>query len=194
MSHPLLRADAQANRIRLIEAAHEVFRERGLDAEMKAIAERAGVGIATLYRNFATKEDLVAAMMAEVQGRMEAAVTRARSQDDPIEALCRLLRTGCEMLDQYGYLMSVLHQDACDDASRHFDKRQEIIGAVIGLLNRGIAAGIFRADLDVEFVALRVLTSLLPPLYRHLRQTRSLDEIVAAHMDLLLHGMQPPHR
>jgi AcrR family transcriptional regulator len=60
------RADAARNRQRLLAAASEVFRERGIEAGVGDIAERAGVGRATLFRNFPTKQDLVVAVMAEL--------------------------------------------------------------------------------------------------------------------------------
>ena len=56
-----LRADAERNRVHLLQAATELFRERGLDAGVAEIAQRAGVGRGTLFRNFPTKEDLIAA-------------------------------------------------------------------------------------------------------------------------------------
>ncbi len=60
-----LRADAQRNRTRLLETASALFRERGLDVGVAEIAEAAGVGRGTLFRNFASKEDLIAAVVAE---------------------------------------------------------------------------------------------------------------------------------
>lgn len=58
-----MRADAQRNRDKLIEVAHQVFRERGMDAPMDEIAKRAGVGPGTLYRHFPTREALHDAVM-----------------------------------------------------------------------------------------------------------------------------------
>ncbi len=67
MSHtPSSRSDALANRQRLVQAAREVFSERGTHADIKEIVERAGVGIGTVYRNFATKEDLLAEIVTSV--------------------------------------------------------------------------------------------------------------------------------
>jgi AcrR family transcriptional regulator len=59
------RADAARNRQRLLQAASECFRERGLEVGVSEIAERAGVGRATLFRNFPTKSDLVVAIIIE---------------------------------------------------------------------------------------------------------------------------------
>ena len=59
------RADAERNRRRLLDAAAELFGERGLDVGVAEIAQRAGVGRATLFRNFPTKEDLIAAIVVD---------------------------------------------------------------------------------------------------------------------------------
>ena len=60
MTSPVsLRQDAQRNRERILEAARETFREQGLDAPLEEIARRAGVGIATLYRRFPTRDALI---------------------------------------------------------------------------------------------------------------------------------------
>ena len=64
-SERALRADAERNRRRLLDAAQELFRERGLDVGVADIAERAGVGRGTLFRNFASKEDLIAAIVVD---------------------------------------------------------------------------------------------------------------------------------
>lgn len=60
-----MRADARRNRDAILDAAREVFDAEGIGASLDGIAVRAGVGNATLYRNFPTREDLLAAMMAE---------------------------------------------------------------------------------------------------------------------------------
>src|SRR6201985_1731376 len=72
-----LRADAERNRRRLLEAASTLFRERGLDVGVAEIAQQAGVGRGTLFRNFPTKEDLIAAIVVE---QMNEAVAWGRQQ------------------------------------------------------------------------------------------------------------------
>ncbi|MFD7077561.1 TetR/AcrR family transcriptional regulator [Nocardioides sp. NPDC057577] len=73
-----MRADAKRNRERLIEVAHAVFKERGLDAPLDEVARRAGVGPGTLYRHFPTREALHEAIMAtwieEVSAHVEKAM------------------------------------------------------------------------------------------------------------------------
>src|SRR3954453_14238770 len=58
-----MRADAQRNRERLIEAARDVFREQGYDASLDEVAKRAGVGAGTLYRHFPSRDVLMDAIM-----------------------------------------------------------------------------------------------------------------------------------
>jgi AcrR family transcriptional regulator len=70
-----LRADAERNRRRLIEAATEMFCERGLEIGVGEIARQAGVGRGTLFRNFPTKDHLIAAVVTD---RMAESVARAR--------------------------------------------------------------------------------------------------------------------
>src|ERR1700747_3754167 len=82
-----LRADAERNRRRLIEPAQTLFRERGLEVGVAEIACLAGVGRGTLFRNFPTKQDLIAAIVIE---RMHEACALAHTlldAADPGEAL-----------------------------------------------------------------------------------------------------------
>src|SRR6476469_8272865 len=60
------RSDARANRERVISAARDLFSERGVGAEIRDIAERAGVAVGTIYRNYPTKGDLLAGILADV--------------------------------------------------------------------------------------------------------------------------------
>ena len=70
------RADAARNRARLLEAATEMFRERGVEVGVGEIADRAGVGRGTLFRNFPTKQELVVAVIAH---RMHEAIATGRA-------------------------------------------------------------------------------------------------------------------
>ena len=58
-----LRADAERNRRRILDAAAELFAERGLHVSLDEVAERAGVGVGTVYRRFADREALVDALL-----------------------------------------------------------------------------------------------------------------------------------
>ena len=77
-----LRADAEANRQRILVGARQVFLESGLDAPVQAVARRAGVSTATLYRRFPNRDDLVAEVFAqEVLDCVDAVVLAARDPD-----------------------------------------------------------------------------------------------------------------
>lgn len=82
-----MRADAQRNRERILAAAEEVFLERGANVVLDEVAKRAGVGVATLYRRFPTREDLLAAAYS---ARFETFAETSRRRDaelDPVSAL-----------------------------------------------------------------------------------------------------------
>jgi AcrR family transcriptional regulator len=79
-TEPRQRADARRNRQRILDAAASAFAEGGLDVPLETVAERAGVGIGTLYRHFATREDLVAGCFL---GRLDAHV---RAAEDALTA------------------------------------------------------------------------------------------------------------
>lgn len=79
---PRQRRDARRNRELLLEAAHEVFTEQGLDAALDVIARRAGVGNATLYRHFPTRAALVDAVFRDsLTGTMDAGERARRAPD-----------------------------------------------------------------------------------------------------------------
>jgi AcrR family transcriptional regulator len=74
-----LRADAERNRRRLIDAAAEIFNERGIDASIAEIRERAGVGQGTVFRHFPTKEHLIAAVMRAPDAAIDGLLRRAQA-------------------------------------------------------------------------------------------------------------------
>lgn len=85
------RADARRNRERLLEAAFKVFAEVGVDAQMTDIAEEAGLGIGTLYRNFPSKEELVNALVLDRLTSASEAVGKTAEAPDAWKALVRLI-------------------------------------------------------------------------------------------------------
>ena len=92
------RADAVRNRQLLLRAATEAFAEQGTDVSIAEIAQRAGVGKGTVFRHFATKEDLVAAIMGGMIDRLVATGTGLSDAGDPAAALFEFMTTAIEML------------------------------------------------------------------------------------------------
>ena len=94
---PILRADAERNRCRIVEAARAVFAEQGLDASMNEVARRAGVGVATLFRRFPTRDDLITATFADKMTAYANAIDDALADSDPWRGFCTYVERVCEM-------------------------------------------------------------------------------------------------
>ena len=82
-----LRRDAERNRQRILQAASEVFTERGLDVSLDEVARYAGVGVGTVYRRFRTKEDLVEALFVDRIEEVAALAEEAARAADPWSGL-----------------------------------------------------------------------------------------------------------
>jgi AcrR family transcriptional regulator len=92
-----LRVDAERNRDAILSAARAVFAERGTNAPLEEIARRADVGIATLYRRFRTREDLLAAAFEPKLCAYAAASRAACAEPDPWIGFCGFVWAVCEM-------------------------------------------------------------------------------------------------
>src|SRR5438874_302222 len=95
--HSVLRADARRNRQRILAAARSVFAEQGLDAPLAEVAGRAGVGIATLYRRFPTREDLIVASFEQKMDAYVNAVDEALQAPDAWSGFQGCLERVCAM-------------------------------------------------------------------------------------------------
>jgi AcrR family transcriptional regulator len=179
---PAERADARANRERLLAAAAEVFAERGLSAEMKEIAERAGVGIGTIYRNFPSKGDLIAAIIGDAVDGFERALEDALALEDPEMAVRVFVRGGIGVVERYGGLMSVMldgHAQAV---------RQAASERIAKMIAGGIRTGRVRADLDPQIAAAMLMSIFTPWSLAALRRSHTPEQIADAFVDLFLHG------
>jgi AcrR family transcriptional regulator len=148
------RSDARRNRDAIVAAALEALTESP-DASLNAIAKRAGVGNATLYRHFETREELVLAVyQQEVRNLVQSADSLLREQA-PIDAL----RSWVERLARYAVTKHGL-ADALRKASApgsdlsSSDTYSAIVAALDRLLQANIAAGVLRRDLNAEDVIL----------------------------------------
>jgi AcrR family transcriptional regulator len=190
---PSERADARANRARLVEAARAVFSERGLAAEMKEIAERAGVGVGTIYRNFPSKEDLVFAVMRDALAATIAEARVAEAMDDPIDGLRALLASALAMIDRYGWLVEAMlgGQFLPNPQMRAELERHKNFGGFERLIQRAVGQGRLRADLDMR-VATTMLTGTITPWnYRRFLAGLTPEQAADAVMTLFLRGSAP---
>src|SRR5215216_2148239 len=140
-----LRADAEQNRARVLQAARELFAEQGLDASANSIARRAGVGIATLLRRFPTRDDLIAAAFAEKMTAYTHAIDDALAAADPWQGFCTYIERVCQMqADDRGFA-DVLTM-TFPTAKAFEEERNRSARALTELLERAKAAGQLRDD------------------------------------------------
>jgi AcrR family transcriptional regulator len=91
------RKDAERNRRRLLAAAREVFRDRGVAATLNDVAHHAGLGVGTVYRHFANKEELIDALFDDMVETVDGYVREAEEQPDAWLGLTRALEKVCEV-------------------------------------------------------------------------------------------------
>ncbi|HEX6651753.1 MAG TPA: helix-turn-helix domain-containing protein [Thermoleophilaceae bacterium] len=150
-----LRADAARNRERIIAAAAAVFAERGLDAATAEIAHRAGVGEATLFRRFPTKDDLIDAV---IETRMEEVAVLADAAADHPDPAVALERFMADLVKQFSRDKGFFEAagERCMNDPRFQPLRERALEAAGRLLRRAQEAGAVRTDLspsDVTFLA-----------------------------------------
>jgi AcrR family transcriptional regulator len=147
-----LRADAQRNRARILEAAEKVFAVEGIGVPVDLIAEKAGVGVGTLYRHFPTKEKLCEAVLLD---RLSALTEDARAladADDPKAAffgfLTHFVEEGAAKRDLIVAVMGAgMEQDEFSEAVKG-----DLNDAIGVLLQRAQAVGAVRPDVQPDAV------------------------------------------
>ena len=161
-----VRIDAQRNIEALLQAAIEVFATSGVDAPVREIVEKAGVGIGTFYRHFPQRADLVAAVFRhEIDACANAAPTLA-AQYGPGEALARWMQRYAAFLGTKRGLAAALHSGnpAFEPLPAYFYERLE--PALRTLLESAAAAGDVRADFTAGDL-LDAVASLCRSAYDH---------------------------
>ena len=156
-----LRADAQRNLVRVLDAAREVFAEQGIDAPVTEIADRAGVGVGTIFRRFPTKDDLLVAVVEQRTAQLIDAADVALESDDPGAALRKFMEIAAAM-----HISDVCWCDAGDTDLFSRDGIRELIDVLVGkmgeLLTRAQTAGQIRSDLralDIPVLLMAVAKS-----------------------------------
>lgn len=158
LNNPSLRADAERNRQRIIEAARAVFAERGLDAPLDAIAARAGVGQATLYRRFPRREDLVVACFAPKLAEYAAAVEDALRAPDAWAGFCAFVERICGMQAADPGVQDVL-TTTFPTARAVEAQRAHAFEQLTELIRRAQAQGALRPDFVPEDVVLLLMAN-----------------------------------
>jgi AcrR family transcriptional regulator len=151
-----LRSDAARNRAAILAAARDVFAEQGLEAPLEVIAARAGVGIATLYRRFPTREALVAAALVEKIAQYAQAAQQALAIADPWAAFAGFVQRICELQACDRGLGDLLSMTL--SADEHIEQlRRAANDDVIALIERAKASGTLRDDFVGEDLVLLLI-------------------------------------
>ena len=146
------RRDAQRNREAIVAAARELFAECA-DVPMYEVARRAGVGQATLYRNFPDRRDLAAAVLLE---KMEHAEQLAIEHAGDPDAFFVLLRNIVDNIARFHALGELAREDTCLGSALD-SRRRHLRELLKEPLRAAKAAGTVRCDLTIDDVFLVVL-------------------------------------
>jgi AcrR family transcriptional regulator len=150
-----LRKDAARNRALLVQAAREVFAERGLKASLDDIAHRAGLGVGTAYRHFANKYELAQAIFAEAVDQVIELADRAADADDPWAGIVAFLAGTAEMQTADRGLREVLM--GVHDAEQMEQVNQRLSGPLHRMIERAKAAALVRPDVEATDLGIVVL-------------------------------------
>ena len=143
---PAMRRDAVRNYQRILDAAREVLDESGANASMEQIAARAGVGVGTVYRRFASKDALIDELLRLALEQLVAAARQALSRTDG-HGLRELLHAfGQSFADHSRYASLLLDRPADPSAAR------QILTAINELTTRAAAAGTISPDITAADV------------------------------------------
>jgi AcrR family transcriptional regulator len=157
-----VRADARRNIDALLQAAMEVFAASGVDAPVREIAEKAGVGVGTVYRHFPQRSDLVAAVFRREIDACADAASSIAAEHPPGEALARWTGRYVDFIAAKRGLAKALHSGdpAFDTLPAYFEGR--LRPALGTLLQGAIAEGEVRAGVEPDHL-LRAVASLCMP-------------------------------
>jgi AcrR family transcriptional regulator len=184
-AHQQLRADAARNRETVLAAAGRAFATSDTEPSIRAIARQAGVGVATVYRHFPTREALVDAVYRDQVVRLTSGADELLADHPPARAL-RL------WMDLFGDWLATKH-GMTDTLLAMIDAgeislartRQELLSAITTILDAGAAAGDIRADTRAEDVSAGILGMLTVA-------ARSAEPAQCARLlDLLMDGLRP---
>jgi AcrR family transcriptional regulator len=180
------RADAARNRDLLLWAATRAFAAADEEPSMRAIAREAGVGIATLYRHFPTRESLVDAVYQDQVQRLTQGARELLAELPPAEAMRRWMDLFADWLaTKHGMLDTLLAMMESGEIVEA-QTRAELLAAITSILEAGRAAGDLRPDVTAEDVAAGLLGLLA---VGSQPGQRGLAERL---LNLLMDGLRPP--
>ncbi|MEU3613993.1 TetR/AcrR family transcriptional regulator [Streptomyces sp. NPDC006872] len=182
------RADALRNRERIVAAAREMFTEFGPGVPLDEIARRAGVGNATVYRNFPDRDALVREVVCSVLDRtVRAGQVALAESGDAFGALERFVHASA---DERISALCPMISSTFDEHHRDLEAARERVERIIEeVMDRAKAAGQLRSDVGVGDVMIVVAQLSRPPAGT---DCLSADRYVHRHLQLFLDGLRAP--
>jgi AcrR family transcriptional regulator len=147
------RADAQRNRERVLEAANALLATRGVDVSVDEIAQRAQVGVGTLYRNFPTKQALLEALLVARIEPLVVAAREAAGAEDPGEAFVGFVRHLSDEFADFKALADAMVASGIDIDVAKKEASAELFAAIGELFEQAQRAGRIRPDVNLSDVA-----------------------------------------
>jgi AcrR family transcriptional regulator len=181
-----LRADAERNRQRLLASAGELFAEKGLCVGLDEIARHAGVGVATAYRRFCDKQELIEALFEERIAHVVALAERALVAEDPWTGLEEFMRGAVRTHAYDRGLRQVMF--GAVGATRLEEARRRIHPLVARIVERAQAAGALRDDVTAADLAL--LQFMLSSAADF--TTTAAPELWSRYLTIVLDGLRTP--
>jgi AcrR family transcriptional regulator len=180
-----LRKDAERNRARILDAAAELFRERGLGVTLNDIAHHADVGVGTVYRRFPDKEQLIDALFEQRVEEMLALAEECLEDADAWHGLTSFLERGLELQARDRGLKQLLlgTPQGCAGVG---GVRERMLPVVTAIVVRAREAGALREDIEPEDLA--VLQWMLGTVVDYGRELR--PELWRRYLHVVLRGMR----
>jgi AcrR family transcriptional regulator len=157
-----VRSDARRNIDALLEAAKAAFDTSGVHAPVREIAERAGVGVGTVYRHFPQRSDLVAAVFQHELNACADAAPALAAKHEPGEALERWLQQYTSLVATKRGLAAALHSETPAFEALPACFQEPLLPALASLLEAAAAAGQARADVKPSDLLQAVASLCLP--------------------------------
>lgn len=182
-----LRADAERNRQALLSAALELFAVRGLDVSLSEIARHAGVGVATAYRRYPDKSELVRELIRTRGEELIELAEQEAQREDPVEALEGMLKRMLELQARNRGLRELAFGSP---EHGHYSSylRRRLAPLIIDLVTRGQASGQLRGDIVASDVPVAMLmVAALAEL-----DTPGGDQIWRRQLRIVLDGLRTP--
>jgi AcrR family transcriptional regulator len=180
-----LRKDAERNRQRILDAAAELFTQRGLGVTLNDIAHHADVGVGTVYRRFPNKELLIDALFEQRMAEIVALAEAAIENPDPWLGLVSFLERGLELQARDKGLKQLL-LGTPEGCARVGGMRERMLPLVTVLVERARHAGVLRPDF--EPTDMPIISWMVGAVVDHARDVK--PELWRRYFELLLRGLR----